>query len=134
MKNIAWIYLIIASLMEILWMVSLKYLNMKDIRELEWIMFFRNTIGIKTIFPLLGYIIFGLLNVYFISLAMKSIPMSMAFAVWMGLALFGSTCLDVYYFKQSVSPFQMVCLGLILFGVMGLKYSANQQLFNLHME
>lgn len=110
--------------MEVLWGISLKYLNMKDIKGIDWLTFFNNTTGIKIIFPLMGYIVFGIFNVYYISLAMKTIPISIAFAVWMGLALIGFTCLDIYFFKQSVRLFQIVCLGLILFGVMGLKYSA----------
>ncbi|MBK8956396.1 MAG: hypothetical protein IPM34_12710 [Saprospiraceae bacterium] len=121
MKNIAWFYLLAAALMEVLWMISLRYMKIKEIKAIAWSEFFTHTAGIKTLWPLLGYLGFGLLNVVFISYAMKTIPMSIAFAVWMGLALFGSACIDAYFFKQSLNVLQILCLGLILLGVIGLK-------------
>lgn len=101
MKNIAWIYLFVAALMEMLWLVSLKYMKMKEIKQIVWAEFFLHTAGIKTLWPLIGYLVFGLLNVVFISYAMKTIPMSIAFAVWMALALFGSACIDVFFLNST---------------------------------
>lgn len=102
-------------------MVSLKFMKVKDIKEIVWSEFFTHTAGIKTLWPLIGYLVFGLSNVIFISYAMKTIPMSIAFAVWMALALFGSACIDVLFFKQHLNVIQIICLGLILVGVVGLK-------------
>ncbi|MBK9108845.1 MAG: hypothetical protein IPM92_10895 [Saprospiraceae bacterium] len=120
-NNIAWIYLFIAALMEMLWMISLKFMSVKAIKQIVWSQFFMHVDGIKTLWPLLGYLVFGLLNVVFISYAMKTIPMSIAFAVWMALALFGSACVDAFIFKQHLNVIQLICLGLILVGVIGLK-------------
>lgn len=102
-------------------MISLKFMNVKAIRQIVWSQFFVHVDGIKTLWPLLGYLAFGLLNVVFISYAMKTIPMSIAFAVWMALALFGAACMDVLFFKQHLNVIQIVCLGLIMIGVVGLK-------------
>lgn len=102
-------------------MISLRFMKISEIKKIDWVNFFRDTTGIQTLWPLLGYLSFGLLNVIFISYAMKTIPMSIAFAVWMSLALFGSACIDAYFFKQSLNTLQVVCLCLILLGVIGLK-------------
>ncbi len=71
--------------------------------------------------PLLGYIIFGLANVYFFSLAIKSIPASTAMAVWLAVALVGVKIIDITYFKEPFHWQQVVYFGMIIFGIVGLK-------------
>ncbi len=121
MISSAWINLIAAALMEVLWMISLRYMNVAAIKSIQWSLFFSDLNGIKTLWPLIGYLSFGLLNVIFISQAMKTIPMSIAFAVWMSLALVGSAAVDVLMFKQVLNTLQIACILLILLGVIGLK-------------
>jgi len=125
LKNISWLYLVAASIMEILWMISLRYMKVKEIKAIVWANFFRDVSGIKTLLPLLGYLSFGLLNVVFISYAMKTIPMSIAFAVWMSMALFGAALIDAYFFQQPLNILQILFLALILIGVIGLKLSGS---------
>lgn len=123
MKNASWIWLIAASVMEICWLICVKLLNIKSIYTINWSDFFKDTDGIKTLSPLIGYLLFGLLNVVFITLAMRTIPMSIAFGVWMALALIGSSLIDAFYFKLELSQLQWVGLGLIVIGVLSLKLS-----------
>ena len=117
----AWIYLITASAMEVFWLICLKYLQFKDIAKIEWRLFFSESTGIKTLIPLLGYILFGLGNVVFFSLATKSIPLSNAFAVWLGVALIATTLIDGLLFKEQLKLAHYFFLMLILAGVIGLK-------------
>ena len=72
--------------------------------------------------PLVGYIIFGLSNIYFFSMAMKGIPASTAFAVWMGLALVFSKTMDVFVFSEPYNMQQILFTGVLLIGIVGLKY------------
>lgn len=109
--------------MEICWLICVKLLNIKSIYTINWSDFFKDTDGIKTLSPLIGYLLFGLLNVVFITLAMRTIPMSIAFGVWMALALIGSSLIDAFYFKLELSQLQWVGLGLIVIGVLSLKLS-----------
>ncbi|MBP8724996.1 MAG: hypothetical protein KBF37_10395 [Saprospiraceae bacterium] len=120
-KYLAWIYLLAAAVMEILWMLSVKFLKVQELRNIVWGQFFSRPEGIRSLMPLLGYLGFGLLNVIFIAQAMKSIPMSVAFGVWMALALFGSACLDAFLFRQPLNAIQIGSMGLIMLGVLGLK-------------
>lgn len=123
MKNTSWVWLIAAAVMEICWLICVKLLNLKSIRSINWLVFFKEPDGIKTLFPLIGYLVFGLLNVVFITLAMRTIPMSIAFGVWMAMALIGSSLIDAFYFKLELSQLQWVGLGLIVIGVLSLKLS-----------
>jgi len=117
----AWIYLFIASVFEIAWTFSLKFLDFKKIGAIRWPTFFSNRQHLLVLAPLLGYIFFGLANVFFFSLSVKQIPTSTALAVWMGVALIGVKLVDVSLFKEPWHPMQLFYLGLIVVGIIGLK-------------
>jgi multidrug transporter EmrE-like cation transporter len=120
---IYWLYILIASCFESGWIFSLKFLNMKTILSLRFGAVAQNPGQAKALLPLLGYIGFGLGNIYFFSMAMKGIPASTAFAVWMALALLFSTAMDILVFKQTYNIQQLFCTGLVLAGIVGLKFS-----------
>ena len=118
-----WIYLLIAALFESCWIYSLKFLEMKKIFALRIATIMQTPEESRVLLPLAGYIGFGLCNIYFFSMAMKSIPASTAFAVWMALALVFSTALDILVFKQGYNMQQLFFTSLVLIGIVGLKYS-----------
>ena len=119
-----WIYLFIASIFEIAWTFSLKYMDMKKIMAINFVRFFDDTKSILTLAPLLGYIVFGLVNIYCFSVAIKSIPTATALAVWMGMALIGVKIVDITVFKQPYHLSQFFYFFLILAGIVGLKSGA----------
>ncbi len=121
MNNMAWIYLFIAAVFEIAWTFSLKLLDFKKIGTIRWPAFFSDRQHILVLLPLIGYVLFGLANVFFFSLAMKQIPAATALAVWMGVALIGVKLVDISIFKEPWSPVQLFYLALILVGIIGLK-------------
>ena len=120
---IYWLYIVIAAVFEACWIYSLKFLSMKAIGAIQFTTLFSDAAPWKTLLPLVGYIAFGLSNIYFFSMAMKSIPASTAFAVWMALALVFSTALDILVFKQGYNMQQLFFTSLVLIGIVGLKYS-----------
>ncbi len=117
----AWIYLIIAAVFEIAWTFSLKYLEMKKVTSIKWSHFFSNTEGIYTLLPLLGYIFFGLGNVYCFSIALKSIPTATALAIWMGISLIGIKLIEISILKQPHNYIQYIFITFIIVGIIGLK-------------
>ena len=118
----AWFFLFLASCFEVCWIFSLKALNMKKITTIDWLCFFKNNEAIQTLLPLLGYIAFGLGNIYFFSQAMKTVSASTAFAVWMAMALIFTKLFDVTLYNQSWNWQQLFFMLLILVGIMGLKW------------
>src|ERR1044072_9537023 len=107
----AWIYLFIASVFEIAWTFSLKFLDFKKIGAIRWTTFFSNRQHLLVLAPLLGYILFGLANVFFFSLSVKQIPTSTALAVWMGVAIRWTTFFSNRQHLLVLAPL----LGYILF-------------------
>ncbi|MDX2001199.1 MAG: SMR family transporter [Chitinophagales bacterium] len=117
----AWIYLFIASSVEIAWLYAVKFLNFNEVVKIEWSQFFSSSKPILTLLPLLAYIVLGLTNVYFFSSAMKSIPTALAFAVWTGTALVGSKLVDTFVFKEQITWLQVLFLAFIIVGIIGLR-------------
>ena len=117
----AWIYLFIASVFEIAWTFSLRFLSVKKLKALHWQGFFSRWENWAVLAPFVGYVIFGLGNIYFFSQAMKDIPASTALAVWMGTALIGVKFVEIVFSKTPYDWQQFVYMGFILIGIVGLK-------------
>src|ERR1700760_5184658 len=115
----AWIYLIVASVFEIAWTFSLRFLSVKKLKTIQWRTFFHHWENWAVLAPFAGYVLFGLGNIYFFSMAMKDIPASTALAVWMGTALIGVKFVEILWLKESYNFTQFIYLGLIIIGIVG---------------
>lgn len=121
--NPAWLYLLLASVMEVCWNYSLKYTKIADIKAIAWSQFFAGPAGIMALLPAICYVAFGVGNVIFFSKALNVIPASTAFAIWMGLALVGIKIVDTLVLKEAFQWLHVVYIGFILIGIIGLKLS-----------
>ena len=121
--GISWIYLLIASLSEAIWLYAVKAMDVKAVKAMGWHGLFSDPLHAKSLLPFLGYAIFGAGNVIFLSMSMRTIPASTAFAVWMAVALISSKMIDTLWFKQPANGMQLLWFALIIIGVIGLKRS-----------
>jgi quaternary ammonium compound-resistance protein SugE len=103
-----WIYLFIAGILEIGWIISLKY-----------------TEGFTKIVPVIFYAFFGLGSAYFLSLALKSLPIVIAYSIWIGIAIVGTAIFGIVYLKEPYQLFRLFCIFLIISGIIGLKLSTS---------
>lgn len=119
----AWISLFLASLCETLWASSLKFLNFRKIK----IYWRRGGLASKNfgfaLLPFSTYIFFGVMNMIFLTYSLKYIPLAICYAIWMGLALFIQTLIDIFYFRENIRPKQVAFMLLILMGIIGLQMS-----------
>ncbi|RZK25116.1 MAG: hypothetical protein EOO63_16475 [Hymenobacter sp.] len=122
--NPAWLYLFLASIMEVCWNYSLKYTSVAKIKAIDWSQFFTSSAGILTLLPAIGYVGFGVANVFFFSKALNVIPASTAFAIWMGIALVGIKIVDTLVLKEAFQWAHVFYIGCILVGIIGLKRTA----------
>lgn len=100
----AWIILFIAGLFEIGWAVGLKY-----------------TEGFTRLWPSVGTVLSMIVSVGLLGLAMKSLPIGTAYAVWTGVGAIGTVILGIVLFGDSASTARLLCVALILAGIVGLK-------------
>lgn len=124
--TIHWFYLFIAALLETAWTYSIKFLTFKDVLTLRLGNFYTPDKGLPILIPFLGYIFFGIGNIYFFSLAMKTIPTAIAFAVWTSLTLILIKMTDTFFFHQKLSFTEVFYTILIVIGIIGLKTSASE--------
>lgn len=101
-----WCFLLLAGLFEIGWIISLKY-----------------THGFTRWFPMVFYALFGAGAAYFLSLALRSLPLSLTYAIWMGIGILGSILVGIIFFKEPYSFLQVFFILMILCGIIGLRFS-----------
>ncbi len=100
----AWFYLFVAGIFEIFWAVGIKYCD-----------------GFKITLLLVLVIISMALSVIFLGLATRTIPMSIAYAVWTGIGIIGVFTYGLFILKDPISVKNIIFVGMILIGIVGLK-------------
>src|SRR5215510_3503407 len=106
----AWIYLVIAGLLEIGWAVGLKYTEG----------FSKQWLSVATICAMIAS--FGLL-----AAALKTIPVGTGYAVWTGIGAAGTAIIGMAFLGESREVLRIVCILLIVAGVIGLRLASTAQ-------
>jgi quaternary ammonium compound-resistance protein SugE len=119
---VSYIYIFIAAIFEVAWMFSLKFMKFSELKVLRWNNVFKPDLGFPIIWPFLGYLVFGLGNVYFFAMALKNVPTSTAFAIWTALSIVLLKIFDIYLSKTKISIPELFFILLITVGIVGLKY------------
>ena len=102
-----WTLLFFAGLFEVGWAIGLKYTN-----------------GFTKPVPSALTIAAMVASVVLLGLAMKHLPVGTAYAVWTGIGSVGTVILGIVLLGDSAAPLRLVCLGLIVLGILGLKLTA----------
>ncbi|MGH4140581.1 quaternary ammonium compound efflux SMR transporter SugE [Clostridium sp.] len=102
-----WLFLVIAGFFEMGWAIGLKYSQ-------------GFTKPIPSVFTVLGMIA----SFYFLSLALKSLPIGTAYAIWTGIGTVGTVILGIILFKEPMNIMRLVCIGFIIIGIAGLKLAS----------
>jgi len=118
---VSWVYIFIASMCEICWIYSLKYLEFKKLIHTNIIDLFSTKEGFSLLLPGLLYVAFGVGNIVCFSKGMEKLPASLAFGVWMATALVGVKLVDVLVLKETFSTLNYLFFALIIVGIIGLK-------------
>jgi quaternary ammonium compound-resistance protein SugE len=119
---LAWLYVFIAAIFEAAWTFSLKFMRFSDVKTLRFNNFYKVAEGLPILVPFLGYILFGIGNIYFFSMAIKQVPTATAYAVWTAATLVLIKFAEVAFFKQRISFAEIFFMLLIMTGILGLKF------------
>lgn len=103
----SWLILLSAGLLEVIWAVGLKY-----------------TDGFSKPLPSLVTVAAMVASLYLLSLALRSLPLGVAYAVWMGIGMVGAVIVGVVIFQESLSVLKVISLVLLVAGIAGLKVSS----------
>jgi quaternary ammonium compound-resistance protein SugE len=102
-----WTLLFLAGLFEVAWAVGLKY-----------------TDGFTKLVPTTLTVAAMVASIVLLGLAVKHLPLGTAYAVWTGIGTIGTVVLGIVLLGDPVAPLRIVCLGLIVLGIAGLKLTA----------
>jgi quaternary ammonium compound-resistance protein SugE len=101
-----WVIVAIAGLMETGWALGLKYSE-----------------GFTRLWPSVITIVLALGSFYLLSVAMKSLPVGTAYAVWVGIGAIGTAVAAVFLFHEPVNVMRVMGVLLILAGIVALKFA-----------
>ena len=102
-----WVVLVIAGLFEVGWAIGLKY-----------------THGFTRLWPTLGTVGAMVVSIGLLGLAMRTLPVGTAYAVWTGIGAVGTVAWGMALFGEPATVARLACVGLILAGIVGLKLTA----------
>ena len=100
-----WISLFIAGILEIVWAVGLKM-----------------TEGFSKLLPSVITVAGIIASFFFLAIAMKKLPLSIAYAIWTGIGTAGTVFFGIFYFHEPTSLAHIICVALILCGIIGLRF------------
>ena len=99
-----WAIVAIAGVMETGWALGLKYSD-----------------GFSKLWPSVATLVMAVASFWLLSLAMKTLPVGTAYAVWVGIGTVGTAVAAVFLFHEPVNALRVAGIGLILAGIVALK-------------
>ena len=103
----AWLILVIAGLFEIGWALGLKY-----------------TEGFTRLTPTLLTAISLVASMALLGIAVRTLPLGTAYAVWTGIGTVGTVVLGIVLFQEPATALRLACIAMIVGGILGLKFAA----------
>ena len=103
----AWLILVLAGLLETVWAMGLKFSH-----------------GFTKPLPTVVTILAILASLGLLGLALKTLPVGTAYAVWTGIGSVGTVIFGIILLHESTNPLRLLCIALILLGIVGLKFAS----------
>ncbi|WP_421384927.1 DMT family transporter [Bacillus salacetis] len=104
----AWMYLIVGGILEVGWAIGLSFSN-----------------GFTKLVPSIITILLLIISFYFFAKSMKMIPIGTAYAAFTGIGAGGTSIIGMVFLGEEVSTAKILFISLLIFGVLGLKFSSN---------
>ncbi|MFB7642103.1 DMT family transporter [Peribacillus butanolivorans] len=105
----AWIYIIMAGLLEIVWVIGLKYSH-----------------GFTIIIPSIVTVVIIIFSFFLLSKALHSIPLGAGYAIFTGLGTVGTVVTGMLFLEETINPLKVFFVALMILGIIGIKISPAQ--------
>lgn len=103
----AWVYLVLAGVLEVVWAVGLKYSE-----------------GFSRLWPSVITLVATVASFWLLALALKHLPLGTGYAIWVGIGAVGTAFVGMLIFKEPATVARLMCIGLIVAGIIGLKLTS----------
>ncbi|MGE1166562.1 DMT family transporter, partial [Peribacillus simplex] len=107
--KMAWIYIIMAGLLEIVWVIGLKYSH-----------------GFTKIIPSIVTVVIIIYSFFLLSKALHSIPLGTGYAVFTGLGTVGTVVIGMLFLGETINPLKVFFMALMILGIIGIKTNPAQ--------
>ncbi len=104
----AWINLLLAGVLEIVWATGLKFSH-----------------GFSRPLPSLVTVVAMIASFWLLALALRVLPLGTAYAIWTGIGSAGAFLVGIWLFDEPVDALRIASVALIVAGIVGLKLSAS---------
>jgi quaternary ammonium compound-resistance protein SugE len=101
----AWIYLLLAGLFEIVWAIGLKY-----------------TDGFSRLWPSVGTLAAMAVSIVLLAMAVKTLPIGTAYAIWTGIGALGTVVVGILFFGDPATPWRLLFLTTLITSLIGLRF------------
>ncbi|ASS93094.1 DMT family transporter [Peribacillus simplex] len=105
----AWIYIIMAGLLEIVWVIGLKYSH-----------------GFTKIIPSTVTVVIIIFSFFLLSKALHSIPLGTGYAIFTGLGTVGTVVTGMLFLGETINPLKVFFMALMILGIIGIKVTPAQ--------
>jgi quaternary ammonium compound-resistance protein SugE len=102
----AWVYLVLAGLLEIGWASSLKQVA-----------------GFTRLWPTLFFFFCLVASLLLLARAARELPIGTAYAVWTGIGAAGTVLVGILLYKEPATAFRMLCLTTLIASIVGLRFA-----------
>ena len=99
-------------------------LGIAGIVEIAFAFAMKRSEGFTRLLPALFSVATGLSSVFILSISLRTLPVGTAYAVWTGIGAAGTVALGIYLFSEPATALRLICIGLILTGIVGLRISS----------
>ena len=103
----AWVWLVLAGLLEVVWAVGLKYSE-----------------GFTRLVPSVVTAGSAAASFWLLAIALKHIPLGTGYVIWVGIGAVGTALVGMWLFQEPATAARLVCIGLIVAGIIGLKLTS----------
>jgi quaternary ammonium compound-resistance protein SugE len=105
----AWVYLLVAGLLEVVWAIGLKY-----------------TEGFTRLWPSVGTLAAMGVSFFLLATALRTIPIGTGYAVWTGIGAVGASILGIVLFNEPRDALRLAGIGMIVGGIVLLKLNSGE--------
>ena len=102
----AWLLLLAACVFEVTWTVAMKY-----------------SVGLTRLWPTVITLLASVISFVLLAQAVRTLSVGTGYAVLNGLGIIGTVIFGILFFDESIHPFRLLCVALVLFGIIGLRIS-----------
>lgn len=96
-------------------------LSVAGFLEIAFALCMKSSVGFTRLTPSLLTIATGLSSIALLSFSLRVLPIGTGYAVWTGIGAAGTAIVGIAFLGDSAAPMRILCIGLILAGVIGLK-------------